>query len=502
MVVGCAQAPGGANNPDDIEFPTGPGAVGTSLDGGLISGGQIQPVFVIGAAGTPLVLNALSLNANTVNYLQTGNYLICGAIMQDNSAVALAGNDQDLFVNTVDQGSVTYVLQTAGGRFAILDNLSTTVTKPCAATAPGILAGPGVQSDQCAGGVDLLSSTALLPGLVAPNPALEVKVGFSAGVPLSSFGNLAGVQGIISGFALTAQYTRDPALTTQLTGTIAPLATNIGPSVATSFVQLGLIVPTYYMSLTANPTTVPAQPNLNTPGVTSPGVAQGGNGQSSLLTASMFTGASPLSVAITGGVTITLGATTTAGSEPGTITFVTNNGIFGTPAAIAASAQQTVSVACGVLPGTNLVYNPTTFSFGNFSFNSCISATTNLYGGGAAGTATVVATFVGSVTGQQAQNAVAVAFSPVPNTVNLVRGCDEVITPATLAQNTPIATYVGTVNPSGVVVSVWQYNNGAQAFGGLFFSTPGAPTNGNSVGGNQSVFICVSAGATVGNGAF
>jgi hypothetical protein len=204
----------------------------------------------------------------------------------------------------------------------------------------------------------------------------------------------------------------------------------------------------------------------------------------------------------TSGVTINLGATSVAGSGPGTVNFVTNNGIFGTPSSVSTSAQQTVAVACGVLPGSNLVFNPQTFSFGTFSFNSCISATTNLFGGGAAGTATVVATFVGSVTGQQAQNAVAVAFSPVPNTVNLVRGCNEVITPASLAQNTPIATYVNSVSPSGVVVSVWQYNNATQSFNALYFSTAGAPTNGNSVGGNQSVFICVSAGATVSNGAF
>jgi hypothetical protein len=311
------------------------------------------------------------------------------------------------------------------------------------------------------------------------------------------------VQGIISGFALTAQYQRDPALSAVLDSGVAPAAVNAGPDTASAFVQLGFVLPTYYMSLTANPTTIPAQPNLNIPGVSTPGVAQGGNGQSSLITASMFTGVAPLAVPIgTSGVTINLGATSVAGSEPGTVTFVTNNGIFGTPSSVSTSAQQTVAVACGVLPGSNLVFNPQTFSFGTFSFNSCISATTNLFGGGAAGTATVVATFVGSVTGQQAQNAVAVAFSPVPNTVNLVRGCNEVITPASLAQNTPIATYVNSVTPSGVVVSVWQYNNATQSFNALFFSTAGAPTNGNSVGGNQSVFICVSASATVGNGAF
>lgn len=507
IVVGCANATNGANNPLDVEFPT-------SSVGGPISGGQETAPTAITPATIIQPINSISLTANGINNLQSGFYLICGAVLQDAAAAAVVppalpptNNDQDGNVNTVDQGNVTYVLQNAGGRFAILDNLSTTVTKPCAATAPGVtltLGAGTIQSDQCLGGVvDPFTSVALgVTGGVTPNPALDVKVGFAAGVPLSSFGSLNGLVGINSGFALTASYTRDPALTAALTSAVAPVATNIGPSTAQATVALGVIAPTYYLSLTANPTTIAAQPNLNIPGVSTPGVAQGGNGQSSLITASLFTGATPLSVPLGGGAFVTLGTTTVAGAEPGTVTFVTNNGIFGTPSSIAASAQQTVAVACGVLPGSNLVYNPQTFSFGTFSFNSCISATTNLFGGGAAGTATVVATFVGSVTGQQAQNAVAVAFSPVANTVNLVRGCNEVITPASLAQNTPIATYLGTINSSSVVVSIWQYNNATQSFGALYFSTPGAPVNGSTIGGNQSVFICVSAGATVGNGAF
>jgi hypothetical protein len=508
VTLGCAQS----TNPQAIFFPASPVVVGSTI-GGQVNGLQAQPPGAAAAGGALILLNTLSLTANNANQLNTGNTLECGAVMQDATPPLLTAppsvtcgvnpiNDQDCDVNTVDQGNLSYTLANAGGRFAISAlGMNATgggmngITISCAATSPGVRITPGgpvasFQSDQCLGAV-------AVTGGVTPNPALEIEVGLAPGVPLSSFGNLSGVAGINFGFSLNATYTRDPALSAAL---VSAAIMNSGPAVVQAqSLPLSLLMPTYSMTLSASPTTILANPTLNN---STPGVAASGNGGGSTITASMYTGAQPLQVGLGANVTITVGTTTVAGTEPGTVTFVTNNGVFGLPASAQASAQQTVSVACGVVPGSNLAYNPATFSFASFGFSSCTTATATLYGGGSAGMANVVATFVGSITGQQAQNAVAVALSPVPNTQALARGCDEFVTPPTLAANTPIATVVGSVTPSSAVVSVWQFNNAQQGFNALFFSTPGAPTNGNAVGGSRSVFICVSAPASVGNGAY
>lgn len=520
MVIGCAQG----SNPAILQWPTSVAAAAPAPS--TVTQGQINgPQASVTAVGT-VVINQLSLTAPSTQ-------LLCGVAMQDslqNAGIvpplppcalitepgAVNVNDADCDVNTVDQGNVTYNLLTANGRFAITSTgvnfaaggAASTVTLACASSAPGVGVGSvagttTAQSDQCQGAIPGA-------GFVTANPALDITVGFASGVPLSSFGNLTGIQGLNGGFSIQAQYTRTPSLSAALA--TVPAATNVGPNTVTTQSQvIGLIAPVYYEGLSANPTTIAANPTLNN---SNPGVASTGNGGGSTITASMYTvtsgtpfvigaaGGSSVIVAPSGGIVTSGGAILTPGSEPGTVTFVTNSGIFSSPSTTNTSAQQTVAVACGVLPGSNLFFNPATFSFGTFSFSSCTSATATLYGGGAAGTATVVATFVGSITGQQAQNAVNVAFSLASNTQALARGCDEFITPASLAANTPIATLVGTVTPSSAVVSVWQYNNATQSFNALYFSTPGAPVNGNAVGGGQSVFICVSGPATIGNGAF
>jgi hypothetical protein len=537
---------------------------GTLSDANLSPLTQLAPVGIAGVSTVGA--------ANSV-FLTAPVSLACDVALT-NGTVLTGTEDTD--PTTVDGGVISYGLTNTGGRFVLNNGAGTLLASgincgsatPATTTAPataattigatGALSGapttlPAGTTMVTPGGLESCKGAATVSGTtVTPNIANSAFVSLAAGVPISSFGSFTGIGAVgATAFQLSATYTRYASLNTvglTLTGVaVAPGAPSvpanctltaggpfpIGPGGGTATCTftgiptpgasllnltqaLSIVGPTYYLGLSANPTTVPAQPNLSTPGVTTPGVAQGGNGQSSLITATMYTilssapfvvntasGGSVIVGTPAGTIVSTSGAILAVGSEPGTVTFTTNNGIFGSPSTAATSAQQTVAVACGVLPGTsNLIYNPGSFSFGTFSFSSCSTATANLFGGGAAGTATVVGTFVGSITGQQATNAVTVAFSPVPNTVNLVRGCNEVITPASLAQNTPIATYLGTVAPSGVVVSIWQYNNAAQAFGALYFSTAGAPTNGTSVGGNQSVFICASGGATVGNGAY
>lgn len=480
IAVGCAQS----SSPASIQFPTS--ATAPTL--GVIDGVQAG----VGSGATAITLNA-------INLLTPQTSLECAALIQDaTGATAVAGEDAN--PNTVDGGNVIYTLANAGGRFVILDNLSSTISKPCGADAPGptppvAATAPGLES--CEGAV----AGGIAPnGYVTPNPDLVIRVGLAPGVPLNAFGTLSGIQGVNFGFALTATYQRYADL--------SAVVGSFGPSTNAATVNLGLLAPLYSLALAASPTTISANPASANTG----GVAQGGNGGGATITASLYTvNTNPLvlglgatgNIVIGGSGTVTAaGQVLSAGAEPGTVTFATSAGVFGAPAAAAASAQQTVSVACGVLPGSTLAFNPQTFSFGTFSFTGCTSASATLYGGGAAGQATVVATFTGAITGGQAQNAVMVAISPVANVVSLIRGCNEVITPASLAQNGPIGAYVATVSPANAVVSVWQFNNAAQAFGALYFSAAGAPTNGGSVGPNQSVFVCVSGAAGVPNGAY
>ena len=80
----------------------------------------------------------------------------------------------------------------------------------------------------------------------------------------------------------------------------------------------------------------------------------------------------------------------------------------------------------------------------------------------------------------------------VAGTTNLLAGCDEVVLTSGFGANTPVTTIVVMVQPSGIVTSVWQFSNSLHTFLAVFFSTPGAPTDANTVGASQSVFMCVS----------
>jgi hypothetical protein len=192
------------------------------------------------------------------------------------------------------------------------------------------------------------------------------------------------------------------------------------------------------------------------------------------------------------------------------VTFTTSSGVFGsTSATPGTSAQQIFSTHCGAIPNTAPVVLlpqaglPFTTSF---SFTSCQTATAVLFGGGAAGTATVTANYIADFTGATASNATTVAFSPNAATVSLTRGCNEVILPGSLlatgAASITGANIVAAVQPAGVVVSIWQFNNSLHAFQALYFSTAGAPTDIASVAPGSSVFICVSSTATFPTGAF
>jgi hypothetical protein len=89
-----------------------------------------------------------------------------------------------------------------------------------------------------------------------------------------------------------------------------------------------------------------------------------------------------------------------------------------------------------------------------------------------------------------------VQLSAAALTTSLSRGCNEVITGPSVAANTPVSTVAGLVQPAGIVVSIWQFNNSTHAFQAGYFNPAGAPTDFSTTGPGQSLFICVSGAGT------
>lgn len=404
----------------------------------------------------------------------------CGMVLVD--------NDGD--PTTVDGGTITYnVLGLGAVPFGTGNPLGVTIGQILESNGPQFsVACGGVVAEGCQGAV-LTGGPVVFAA--SPFPSNVIHVGLRQG---TTFPLVGGGSPIVQ---LSATYLRAPSLG--------------GGTVNAPTITIGIAQPAYTMILTNSAGTIPAA---------------AGTGTGDVITASMFRitaiGCVPVALGAVGAIqtsaiftvcpaaafagvgpgfinTPTTGVTAAAlnGSEPGVITFVTNSGVFGNPATTASNAQQTVSVHCGEAATFNpVIFTPIAGNFFNFSFSSCQSVTATLYGGGAAGTATVLANFVGDFTGATAQAATTVILSATSPTVALSRGCNEVITPSNTAANTPIATIVGLVQPNGIVVSVWMFNNSLHAFQAGYFNVAGAPTDFSTVNANQSLFICVSAAGT------
>jgi len=379
---------------------------------------------------------------------------------------------------------------------------------------PGTPGSPAVTSLSSQGGLESCQGAVSNgDGTVSPSQGNTVQVALRPGVSFGLFG--AGNSSV----TIQATYNRFPAL-----------SAGSGPSsISTSTSVISFVTPNLSLSLTPNPAIIPANggPNAaSSTASTSASAAVPATG--STITASLFrnvpfaSGVCVLTIAANGALTCstgTIGAVGVAGSlqtlpgvEPGVVTFTTTSGVF-TNGNVANGSQQVFSVHCGPVAGTvpffqipgsfgiNSPSNPNSTS-SVAAFASCVSATANLIGAGEAGSAVVTAQFVGDITGATASNATTVTFSISAATQPLFRGCNEVITPASIANNTPIATEVAAVSGTQVV-SVWQFNNSLRAFQALFFSMAGAPVDRSTVGPLQSIFICVSSdGGTFNTGAF
>ncbi len=83
---------------------------------------------------------------------------------------------------------------------------------------------------------------------------------------------------------------------------------------------------------------------------------------------------------------------------------------------------------------------------------------------------------------------VSVAATPVSP------GCNEVVIGNGVGAVTQATTIVTLVQPSGIVNSIWQYNNPLHVYLAIYFASPGAPVDATTAVANQSVFICVTGG--------
>lgn len=463
--LGCAIS----NLATDIAFPTTTG-------GTLLTGGQVA------SPGAPLSAGAIV--PGTLSVTSPFGVVECGAVFEDTPAPAgTFGLDGD--PSTIAGGSITFTL--SSGVATILESNSTTYSIGCGSDqAPSTVSPGGLES--CQGAV-LLPSAACVAALnctfATPNPANIVHVGLLSGATFPLIGAGSPV------VTLSATYIRFPSLSAAV-GASGPA------TLSTNSVTIGIAVPTYASQLVPNPATI----------------SSAAGAQGSVLTMSLFHLATACT-AVNGIVTLTpqvanglvvcgngvnLIQQFVAGAESGVVTFTTSSGVLGNTTLAQGGGQQTYSVHCGALPATTpTILIPTLGLASTFALTSCQSATATLFGGGNAGTAVVVANFVGDFTGGTTQSSTTVQLA-INATTALTRGCNEVITGPSTAlapvSGSVSALVTNLVSPSSNVVSVWRFNNSTHAFEAGFFNTAGAPTDFSTVSAGQSIFICVSGSAT------
>lgn len=464
--TGCVNSPSAAN----IQFAT------FGAGGPIANPNQLPVAGATTAAGNA----ALSVTNPT-------GVITCGTVVQD-----FNGTDNDGNINTVDGGVFT---ATVTGPVVILESNGPTFSWNCGATNPPAVLPPAPGGNEtCQGGVAALVPPPAPPAapatpVVSPSQGNTYHVGFQPG---TSFGLVGTATPSIS---TTVVFARFPALG--------------GGAVVSSTAIITVLLPAYVMTLSPSPATIPAALPTST-------TAQG-----SVITAQLYhasttpcvpistiTGFTTTLICGIGPVNPIVPAGTVAlvpGAESGVVTFATSAGIFAAAGASPAGptvvnpsvgAAQVISVHCGAIPATApTILIPTIGLTTGLTVTACQTVTATLVGGGAAGTATIVANFVGDFTGATAQAETTVNLAPGPITVPLSTGCNEVITPASLAAGSNGAA-VAALATNFSVSSIWVFNNSTHTFQALYFAQAGAPTDISAVGPNQSVFICGTGAGT------
>jgi len=489
--VGCVN---GSTNSTDVQFNTTAYGVGGAPNIPNISNTQVQNT----AGLTPGAVAPGSLSMST----PTG-FTLCGAILQSNvngaaafpAAAAPFCNNALLQCadDVIDPGSLTARVNGAAG--VILESNAATYSWNCGSAAT-LVSCQGAQRLS----VGLITGQPAIPAGVAP--FAQTAPGIVGVVPGNSF-HVALAPGSTFGIVGSA----NPVITVTVTWTPYPISVGqVVPDAPFTVgnVLINIVAPIYAIALSASPATIPA----NLPTTT--------NAQGSVVTAILYhvqtttacvvivPGALPTYTCNAPGAIAAVAGNANAfilapGAESGTVEFTTSLGTFITAGAVPAGpslvniagAAQTVSVHCGVLPNTyptTLVPTPNIYT--TLTVNSCQTVSATLVGGGAAGTANVVGYFVGDFTGATAQppGSTVVNLTPGPIVVLITTGCNDVLTPVSLAGGSTGAAAAALAS-SFNVTSLWVFNNITHTWQALFF--PGtAPTDVFSIGPNQDLMVC------------
>jgi hypothetical protein len=405
----------------------------------------------------------------------------CGAVFEDDAAAGTpaAGAAQDADPTTIDGGSITFTLNggVTSGISTILEANSSVFSVGCGSTTV---------FEGCQGAVGNNVAPALpnTATQVTPNPANVVHVALRPGATFSLIGAGSPV------VTISATYSRF--------ATLNATAGALGPATATTnSATIGIATPTYASQLVPNPATI-----------SSTAGAQGSDLSMNLFhlatACTAVGGVVTLTPQVANGLVVCGGTVTTIqqfvpGAESGVVTFTTSSGVLGSTTLAQGGGQQILSVHCGALPATvPTILIPTLGINTTFALTSCQTAHATLFGGGNAGTAVVVANFVGDFTGGTTQATTQVQLA-INSSANLTRGCNEVVTGPSVAL-APVSGSVSAlvnnlVSPSGNVVSVWMFNNSLHAFQAGYFN-PAGPTDFSTIAPGQSIFICVSGNAS------
>jgi len=431
-----------------------------------------QITFSIGVGG---IIN--NQNQNTVPGTAPGTLsmavplgqVLCGVVFQDGDANP----------NQVDSGSITASVNAPA---EISESNGTTYSWWC---------GSASTPNGCASAEPNKAGT-----LVNPWAANTFHVGLAPG---ASFGTIG---------------TATPTITVSATWT-GNLGSAPFPTYTTPMALIGIVAPSYTLTLSASPATIPAQiPASNAIAAGTVITATLSHAATNSVCVRISTGSTTTVCSSGANAPALIGANPSSsvayvqGAESGTINFSTNLGNFfaagpapaGPTLSSTTAAVQSIAVRCGPIPNTPpTTLIPTTGLVTGLGTSSCQTVTATLVGGGASGTATVVANFIGDYTGTTAQSQTTVNLAPGPLTSSLTAGCSELVTPVVLAPGSNGAA-VAALASNFTVQSIWVFNNALHGFQALYFPQNGAPTDVAAVGPGQSVFVCGTGSGAVRTG--
>lgn len=178
------------------------------------------------------------------------------------------------------------------------------------------------------------------------------------------------------------------------------------------------------------------------------------------------------------------------GAEPGTVSLRTDLGLFPNGASTITAACDAGGAGEAAGEAQPALTAPAPGADAPFRY-TCTEVGVRLAAAGFAGEATIAMKYTGAITGATAQASVTVTIAPGPATLQLLGGCTPAQAPGSLPTAAPIDDLVGSINPSGAVVSIWR-NAAGDGWQALYLRG-GGPVDGETVEPGEPVFVCVDA---------